>query len=636
MTVAHSGRHEHYKVTGKVSVPVATLLAGKISTYAEEILATVAEGSKKQITKVVPLADTSTQQTTRVVFGSDKSKLQVTRVLFHPDVAGSLNNTYWEMSSPTVDYYIWYNVNSAGTDPAVIGKTGIEVDIATGATAIAVKSATDAAILVDAHFTKATVLNNTSDYSAIVIGPGLSSSADGGLTGFTITTPVVGLTGLNNTYWNISSKTVDYYVWHNVNSNGTDPAIGGKTGIQVQIPIGATGAQVQVATNAAISVAIFTHAVIADGTTDFTNVVYGVRHAASADGAVPTGFVITTTVTGAVGLSGKYFILSSTAVNYYVWFNVAGAASTDPAVGGKTGIQVNINPGDSGAVITAKIANTLNAGAIFTADTTTGLITNVVFGAAATASGAGTSGFTVTTPTAGHASVLTGTDWYVTANAVDYYVWYNVTGLSSTDPAPVGKTAVPVVIAPGDTDVQVATKTVAALNAVSAGAIFLAVGSGKNITVRYAVSGKLLTPTDGAVPTGFTITAVAANKAILIGFGTDNTLLEIGGWIYDSTNCEVRKIKDVYALPSIAGNVSQRIDLEVAFTNTLDAVALYYIPNNVFYKLKLINESSSVVAKIDGVNFPALQVKDYWNDYGLAPIALDGNSGSVDVEYWYS
>lgn len=64
------------------------------------------------------------------------------------DTAGSKNNTYWVFytAGNLRGYYVWYNINSAGTDPAVSGLTGIEVDGATGATAATLATASIAAI----------------------------------------------------------------------------------------------------------------------------------------------------------------------------------------------------------------------------------------------------------------------------------------------------------------------------------------------------------------------------------------------------------------------------------------------------------------------------------------------------------
>lgn len=64
------------------------------------------------------------------------------------DVAGSLNNTYLDnlVAANGTIYYVWYNVASGGTDPALVGKTGIMVAIGTGDTANAVATATRAAL----------------------------------------------------------------------------------------------------------------------------------------------------------------------------------------------------------------------------------------------------------------------------------------------------------------------------------------------------------------------------------------------------------------------------------------------------------------------------------------------------------
>lgn len=49
------------------------------------------------------------------------------------DNSGSLNGKYWFLngSKNKRNYYIWYNVNGTGTDPAIPNRTGIEVGINT-------------------------------------------------------------------------------------------------------------------------------------------------------------------------------------------------------------------------------------------------------------------------------------------------------------------------------------------------------------------------------------------------------------------------------------------------------------------------------------------------------------------------
>lgn len=64
------------------------------------------------------------------------------------DSSGSLNSTYFTFGSANDAYlyYVWYNINSAGVDPAIAGRTGIQVTGATNATAATLATATAAAI----------------------------------------------------------------------------------------------------------------------------------------------------------------------------------------------------------------------------------------------------------------------------------------------------------------------------------------------------------------------------------------------------------------------------------------------------------------------------------------------------------
>jgi hypothetical protein len=71
--------------------------------------------------------------------------------------------------------------------------------------------------------------------------------------------------------------------------------------------------------------------------------------------------------------TSEYFLISSTTVNYYVWLKVTDGLFGDPAVGGRTGIAVNLLLADTDAIVATKIASTLNAyggGLVF--DATTG------------------------------------------------------------------------------------------------------------------------------------------------------------------------------------------------------------------------------------------------------------------------
>lgn len=73
---------------------------------------------------------------------------EVTSITCVADVAASLNNKYFFIYSAldAVKYHVWFNVATGGTDPAPSGSTGIEVAIASGATASAVATAVQGAI----------------------------------------------------------------------------------------------------------------------------------------------------------------------------------------------------------------------------------------------------------------------------------------------------------------------------------------------------------------------------------------------------------------------------------------------------------------------------------------------------------
>lgn len=112
------------------------------------------------------------------------------------DTAGSRNNTYWTFytAGDINGYYVWYNINSAGVDPAVAGLTGIEVAGATGATASTLAGATRTAIAASAAGSYVVVSGATSHVILTNRTPGTTTAAANGAGGasagasFSITT----------------------------------------------------------------------------------------------------------------------------------------------------------------------------------------------------------------------------------------------------------------------------------------------------------------------------------------------------------------------------------------------------------------------------------------------------------------
>lgn len=98
------------------------------------------------------------------------------------DVAGSLNSTYFTFGSAGDQalYYIWYNINAAGVDPAVAGRTGIQVAGATGATAATLATATRAAITASSASAYVTVSGATTHVILTEKQVGLTTAAANG------------------------------------------------------------------------------------------------------------------------------------------------------------------------------------------------------------------------------------------------------------------------------------------------------------------------------------------------------------------------------------------------------------------------------------------------------------------------
>jgi hypothetical protein len=96
-------------------------------------------------------------------------------------------------------------------------------------------------------------------------------------------------------------------------------------------------------------------------------------------------FVMPTGAQFAASGPGQYFLINSAGnINqYYVWFNV-NSGNSDPAIGGKTGIQVHILNGDNAATVAANAAAVVGAVTGLTATSSAGVLTVSTTGAQTT------------------------------------------------------------------------------------------------------------------------------------------------------------------------------------------------------------------------------------------------------------
>lgn len=136
-----------------------------------------------------------------------------------------------------------------------------------------------------------------------------------------------------------------------------------------------------------------------------------------------------------VAIAGTYFTFSNTTTNYYVWFTVDGVG-TDPAPASLTGIKIDLSASMDANGYANFIAETLGGHQVTTIVTT-----------AATSITAG-SYFTFSVNT--------------TLINQNFYVWYIKDGVG-VDPSP-GGIGIPVNIVSADTNLNVATKTMQAIN----------------------------------------------------------------------------------------------------------------------------------------------------------------------------
>ncbi len=135
----------------------------------------------------------------RAVYTNTAVYVQSQTVTTAADVAGSLNSTYFLLSSINTvtgvqkNFYVWFNINSAGVDPVVAGRTAIPI---TGATNVAANTlATSIRAALNALTGDFVATGATSAVIITNVNPGpVTAAADGTApTGFTFGTATAGI-----------------------------------------------------------------------------------------------------------------------------------------------------------------------------------------------------------------------------------------------------------------------------------------------------------------------------------------------------------------------------------------------------------------------------------------------------------
>jgi flagellar hook-associated protein 3 FlgL len=222
---------------------------------------------------------------------------------------------YFTLSSPSTDYYVWYNVDDNSAEPAVADRIGIEVNIASGALAGVVADKTYAAI------------NNVVGLGAELSGDKVTVTnaaagdvvnSDDNDSGFSITTITQGTDGDKNGISIIAGENLEI----DINVNGDEIFLNELNIFEVLREL-----KVALETNDR------------DGEAEVTDILCNER----------------STLSG-----GEYFTLSSPSEDYYVWYDINDNPLDDPAVAGRTGIEVEIGAFDTADEVASKTADAIN------------------------------------------------------------------------------------------------------------------------------------------------------------------------------------------------------------------------------------------------------------------------------------
>jgi len=185
---------------------------------------------------------------------------------------------------------------------------------------------------------------------------------------------------VENSYFLVPSPHTTFYCWFN-KGTGTDPNVAGATGIELDISGDVSAENVSTTihntlnavrdlTSSNVGVALFDIFAELDwnGPTEL-------------DFATADAHLTRTTTTQGSGNpflerfeSGQYFLFNSVTTGYYAWLNVEGRG-TDPAVVGRTGVEIALEGDDIASVCATKMAAAIDALSEFTSTATTDTVT---------------------------------------------------------------------------------------------------------------------------------------------------------------------------------------------------------------------------------------------------------------------
>lgn len=436
---------------------------------------TVGDGTGAfEVTKVTTVAD-------------QEGNKEVSKVTTIADTAGSLGGTFFLIYDIAGSVAVWFNVNSANTQPSSGANRNIQINLVTNATANTVATAVQTALNADSEFT-ATVSTNevtvTCDTKAT-----LTDTVDGAVpTNFTFVTLVQGQSpqSLSGTYYDIYDDVGVVRVWFNVDGTSTAPSspVGGRLLSVVLVSndpasVVATKMNTVVDTDAKFSSTVLSNVVTITAST------VGTKTDAS-DGLLPTHFtfVITTQGAPATTIDGKYFIIYDANGSVAYWYDVDNNGTVEPAHGASRSIEITtVTSGMTANQVATQTNTAITAGIVESNSITTladvsGSLNNKYF-------------------------LLNSAN-----NTNNYYVWYNVAS-AGTDPTLAGKTGIQIALSTNATANTVASTTNSAINT-AASAYFTSSVLSSTVTIVNTSGGNSEGAVDSISPTqtNFTFTNI--------------------------------------------------------------------------------------------------------------------------------
>ena len=134
-------------VTGRTAIPVAIASGANASTIGTALASAIdatPEFVSTSNTGVVTVTNAAAGLSDPIVNGAKPTPMSI--VITVPSAGSNLNSKYFLFPTCTHSYYVWFNVDGAGVDPALAGKTSVPIAATIGESANTLAAALNATL----------------------------------------------------------------------------------------------------------------------------------------------------------------------------------------------------------------------------------------------------------------------------------------------------------------------------------------------------------------------------------------------------------------------------------------------------------------------------------------------------------